>query len=252
LTTYGTTDYIHVDQPGQYMVDRVAESESWEVSDPGELTLTQLKAAVDQADWTTAPRTVQAHTRNYYDGNGFEGLALGSIGVYGAMVRAEQLVLTDDIIDEAYPSGATGAAIGELQAAWVPGDEPAFSRTIDVTYQIEFGGTVALTDTSGAAISGARVELVNLERVGEKPLRSVVTDQNGEAEIAFGIKTVIDFYGRFVRRFAIRVWDDSLGTSGEDRPPGPASPLRPEDSPIARRQARLLHRCSRATATDRV
>jgi hypothetical protein len=107
LTTYGTTDYIHVDQPGQYMVDRVAESESWGVTDPGDLTLTQFKTAVDQADWNTAPRTVQAHTRNYYDGNGFEGLALGQIGAHGAMVRAEQLVLTDDIVDQAYPSGAT-------------------------------------------------------------------------------------------------------------------------------------------------
>ena len=49
---------------------------------------------------------IQGRTIHHYDGNAYEGLAKGNIGNYGALTRTEELVLTDGIVSEAYPSGS--------------------------------------------------------------------------------------------------------------------------------------------------
>ena len=50
---------------------------------------------------------VIAQTLNYYDGDAFAGRAFGEVGDHGALVRTESLVLTEEILREAYKSGDT-------------------------------------------------------------------------------------------------------------------------------------------------
>ena len=52
-----------------------------------------------------APTRIIAQSYTYYDGPAFQGLPLKLLGAYGAPVRTETLVLTEDILDQAYRSG---------------------------------------------------------------------------------------------------------------------------------------------------
>src|SRR5690554_1633847 len=109
LATHGTTNFIYKDvDDGPYIVDRTSESEAWEIVDDGSTTLIGLKAQVDDG---LATREIQSHSIIYYDGPAFEGLAKGEIGDYGAAVRTESLVLTDAIVDAAYPASDGGAPV---------------------------------------------------------------------------------------------------------------------------------------------
>jgi hypothetical protein len=45
---------------------------------------------------------VIAHSRTFYDGEEFVGLPLGQIGDFGAVVRSESLVFTDDFLDNTF------------------------------------------------------------------------------------------------------------------------------------------------------
>ena len=42
------------------------------------------------------------HTLNFYDDNAFQGLPFGQIGKFGALVRTDNLVLTSDVLKNAY------------------------------------------------------------------------------------------------------------------------------------------------------
>src|SRR5690554_4140786 len=109
LATHGTTNFIYKDvDGGQYRVDCTSESEAWEVVDNGSTTLIDLKASVDDG---LATQEIQSHSIIYYDGPAIEGLAKGQIGAYGAAVRTESLVLTDAIINAAYPASEGGAPV---------------------------------------------------------------------------------------------------------------------------------------------
>ncbi len=139
LSTHGTTSFIHVDQTDQYMVDRTAETFAYQVEDAdftrpeGPLTLEEFKDSLDKDNAFKITKTTQGHAITYYDGAAFVGLSKGQIGTYGAAVRSEKLVMTDDILAEAYPTAEGGppAYLAADSPSW-PAEYPAdFTSRID-------------------------------------------------------------------------------------------------------------------------
>lgn len=98
LATYATTEYARRDDAGHYVVDRVARTTGYEVVNDGRLSVADLRAAVPadsgQAAGGVSLRVI-GHTRTFYDGEAFTGLALGTLGEHGLPVRSESLAFTD-------------------------------------------------------------------------------------------------------------------------------------------------------------
>jgi RHS repeat-associated protein len=113
LATQNRIDYARPVDPDVYLMDRVARTTSYEIKNSGELPLLVLK---------DAPPTLEiiGQTVNYYDGDAFVGLPYGHIGDYGALVRSETLVLTEEILRQAYDSGDIGLQEPELPSYLVP------------------------------------------------------------------------------------------------------------------------------------
>jgi RHS repeat-associated protein len=108
LGTMTRTEYATPDDPGAaYIHDRPARVTRSEPLNTHGLTLRQIKARAD-ADLGLA---TFAQSQNYYDRDpaapgfgAFVGLPPGRVGKFGALVRSEDLVLTDDIVARAYES----------------------------------------------------------------------------------------------------------------------------------------------------
>ncbi len=105
LTTYAETRFAQRDDE-QYMVDRAATANSFQIFPPSDLmvpnvTVSQLR---NQAFDGTAPRELIGQGFNYYDGEAFIGLPLSELGPFGALVRSEALVTIEAILAEAYRS----------------------------------------------------------------------------------------------------------------------------------------------------
>ncbi len=100
LGTYGVSEFIYRDiSGGQYMVDRVKKSTSYDATKPAtNLNVFGYKDLI----FNSGTLPVIGCSLNFYDGEAFEGLPYGQIGNYGLPVRSEILVLTDDIIEAAY------------------------------------------------------------------------------------------------------------------------------------------------------
>jgi len=99
LATQVVTTYAHRDDEQHYLIGRVARTTSFEILNDGALSVFQLRQNI--LDGKTATRLI-GQTLNFYDGPAFQGLPFGEIGDYGALVRSESLVLTDDILQAAY------------------------------------------------------------------------------------------------------------------------------------------------------
>lgn len=124
LATYGISEFIYKDiGAGQYMVNRVKRSLSYDA--------TQSAAGVSVFDFrdgifdSVATLPVIGCTLNYYDGSAFTGLSYGQIGSYGAQVRSETLIITDDIITAAY--GGSIPQCFESSPDWSTGYPAAFA-----------------------------------------------------------------------------------------------------------------------------
>jgi RHS repeat-associated protein len=107
LGTMTETRHAQRDDADRYMVDRVSGRTSFEILNDGSQTVHELYRAVQVG---TASRKLFAQTFNYYDGGAFLGLPNGQLGDFGALVRAESLVLTEDILREAYRDPANPSA----------------------------------------------------------------------------------------------------------------------------------------------
>ena len=97
--TLAETQYAQRDDAERYIVDRVSGTASFEIVNDGSQTVFDLYGKIQAG---TAPRTLFAQTFNYYDGDAFVGLPFGQLGDFGALVRTESLVLTEEILREAY------------------------------------------------------------------------------------------------------------------------------------------------------
>jgi RHS repeat-associated protein len=99
LGTVEETRYAQRDDAQRYMVDRVSSTTSFEILNEGGATIYDLYREVQAG---TASRTLFAQSINYYDGSAFIGLPVGQLGDFGALVRSESLVLTEEVLREAY------------------------------------------------------------------------------------------------------------------------------------------------------
>ncbi len=104
LATHAVTNYAQRDDGNHYIVDRVAGVITHEILNDGSQSLFDLVAAITG---DTAQTNIIGQTLNYYDGPAFTGLPFRQLGEYGALVRTERLVLTKEILHEAYKSGDT-------------------------------------------------------------------------------------------------------------------------------------------------
>jgi RHS repeat-associated protein len=123
LATRTDTVYARSDDSLVYIADRVAKTTTYEISNEGTQSVFDLK---DTPDDSTTLRVI-GQTLNFYDGDAFGGLPFGRLGVYGALVRTENLVFTEEILHEAYKSGSTVLTPPETPPYLVPGGSPAWT-----------------------------------------------------------------------------------------------------------------------------
>jgi len=101
-----------INTPGLYLVDRVAKTTVYDIPNDGKLDVFSLK---DNILSGSANYKIEGQTFNYYDGNAYQGLPFRQLGQFGALTRIETLILTDDLVNQAYttlppyldPNGAT-------------------------------------------------------------------------------------------------------------------------------------------------
>jgi YD repeat-containing protein len=124
LTTHTVTDYANRDDAQRYIVGRAARTTSYEILNDGSPSVFALHAAVLGG---SASRRLIGQTLNFYDGPAFQGLALGQIGDHGILARAESLVLTEEILREAYKSGGTVQTPAEIPPYLTPSGPPAWT-----------------------------------------------------------------------------------------------------------------------------
>lgn len=126
LGTLTETHYAQRDDAQRYMVNRVSGSASFEVLNDGSLSVYNLYAGIQAR---TVSRKLFGQTFNYYDGDAFVGLPFGQIGDFGALVRSESLVLTEDLLFEAYidPSEVTDPDLPQPDTDGPP-DVPGIPR----------------------------------------------------------------------------------------------------------------------------
>ena len=110
LCTLSRTVYAVPTDADVYIHNRVAKATSYEILHRGDQTIIDIRAAAGDP---TRLRVV-GQTLSYYDGNAFEGLPLGKVGTHGASMRTESLVLTPEIVQEAYKSGDAVTSPPEL------------------------------------------------------------------------------------------------------------------------------------------
>jgi YD repeat-containing protein len=99
LSALAGAEYAQRNDAGHYMVNRVARRANYEVLNDGRQSVFKLRDAI--FDGTVSLR-VTGHARSFYDGEAFVGLPLGQLGQYGALVRSESLVFTDDFLKRVF------------------------------------------------------------------------------------------------------------------------------------------------------
>ena len=122
--------YAQKDTNQIYIVDRPSRTTTYEIVNDGNLPngiSPDVFTLVDVIRAGTARTAVIAQTLNSYDGAAFSGLGFGNIGDYGALVRAETLVLTTDLIRSAYETGGTAANPAEMPPYFNPIAQPAWT-----------------------------------------------------------------------------------------------------------------------------
>lgn len=140
LTTYLETKYAQRDDDENYIVDRVARTTSYEIEIEQETTVRQLEEDIVSG---TAKRHVIGQTLNFYDGDAFQGLPFGQLDKYGALVRTESLILSEEVLHEAYKSSDT---------VQTPAEEPPYltssgSPTWSTEYPPEFQNGLPIHST---------------------------------------------------------------------------------------------------------
>jgi RHS repeat-associated protein len=99
LGTLTETSYAQRDDAQRYMVNRVSGNASFEILNDGSQTVYDLYHQIQAG---AAQRNLFGQSFNYYDGERFVGLPFGKLGDFGALVRTTSLVLTEEILREAY------------------------------------------------------------------------------------------------------------------------------------------------------
>ena len=85
-------------------------STSFEILNDGSLNVYDLYREIQAGTAPHQPPEPFAQSFNYYDGEPFVGLPFGQLGEFGALVRTESLVLTEEILRDAYLDPANPSA----------------------------------------------------------------------------------------------------------------------------------------------
>jgi RHS repeat-associated protein len=109
-----------------------AAAEAYATATGQPLLLPALAADALAATGGRLPRKLLGHSAQYYDGGAFEGLGYGQLGRYGALTRAEVLILTDELVQAAY--GSTPLLLAE-NPAWTSEYPQAFRDAFAAAYQ---------------------------------------------------------------------------------------------------------------------
>jgi RHS repeat-associated protein len=127
LATHAVTDYAARDEAGLYLAGRAWRATRYEI--PGEHggTATALHARILAGQ--TARRVI-GQSLTFYDGPAHQGLPAGTLGQYGAVTRAETLVLTEAILADAYRGGAAPTNPPEIP--------PFLSRASSIPWTAEY------------------------------------------------------------------------------------------------------------------
>ena len=101
LATHTVIDYAQRDDGTILIVDRIARATTFEIANNGCASVLDLKRTIESRALDSG-QAIISQIVNYYDGASFTGLPYQQIGRCGALVRTEQLVLTEDILQQAY------------------------------------------------------------------------------------------------------------------------------------------------------
>jgi RHS repeat-associated protein len=107
LGTIVESRYAQRNDAQRYMVNRICETASFEILNDGSLPVHDLYREIQSG---RAARKLFGQSFNYYDGEAFVGLPYGTPGDFGALVRTESLVLTEEILRDAYRDPANADA----------------------------------------------------------------------------------------------------------------------------------------------
>jgi RHS repeat-associated protein len=107
LGALAETRYAQRDDAERYIVNRVCATTSFEIVNDGSPSVYDLYRQIQSG---TALRKLLGQSFNYYDGEAFVGLPFGEIGDFGAAIRTESLVLTEDILRDAYLDPTSSSA----------------------------------------------------------------------------------------------------------------------------------------------
>ena len=123
LSTSSRTVYATPLSEEQYIHTRVSTTTTYEHRHTENKQLNEVAVMVD------APEQLRliGHGINYYDGDAFVGLPVGQVGRFGALSRSDTLVLTDELLADAY-----GA---DLPPCLVASGEPSWSDTYPQEYR---------------------------------------------------------------------------------------------------------------------
>ncbi|MBV7332280.1 VCBS repeat-containing protein [Chloroflexi bacterium TSY] len=124
LVTASETTYAQRDDSQHYIVDRVARTTNYEIINNGTESVFDLVRTIQNG---SAKRKIFGQTLNFYDGEAFVGRLFGELGDFGALVRTETLILTDDLVVEAYKPDAAAPDSAERPIYLEPEDDPIWS-----------------------------------------------------------------------------------------------------------------------------
>jgi RHS repeat-associated protein len=112
LITQSKTDHAAPEDQSRYMVDRVAQVTTYEIRqqslEPDSTASLDLYSLLPLITSGQIVGKVLDHTIHFYDGGAFTGLAYGKVGKHGALVRSEQLILTEQVLSAAYGTTPSG------------------------------------------------------------------------------------------------------------------------------------------------
>ncbi len=125
LSTLATSDLLHRDDADHYLIGRVARATSYQVINDGRQSVFELAQAIRSGQ---AQLEMIGQNVSFYDGPAFIGLPYGQLGDFGVAVRTETLVLTEEILQQAYRSSNAVLAPPEMPPYLAPDSPPPWSN----------------------------------------------------------------------------------------------------------------------------
>lgn len=132
LCTATITAYAVRESAQRYIVNRPASVTTYEIGNDGSLSVMALRNAIVAG---TLNRRISEQIITFYDGPAYVGLPFGDAGDYGALVRTESLVFTEELLDNAYRSGPLVLAPSERPHYLATAGTPAWTADYPPEFQ---------------------------------------------------------------------------------------------------------------------